>query len=152
MDISSILFELLKSNNLKITTDESITGGSIASKLTQNSGISNNFISGDIVYTSLAKSKLLNVDLDTDDWEELSIELCFASLKKYDSNISISILGEAGPITSSQYPVGKIFIAITNNDKTQVTEHKLNGNRSEIIERASNKAIWELIKFIKSLY
>ena len=152
VDISSILFELLKSNNLKITTVESITGGSIASKLTQNSGISNNFISGDIVYTSLAKSKLLNVDLDTDDWEELSIELCFASLKKYDSNISISILGEAGPITSSQYPVGKIFIAITNNDKTQVTEHKLNGNRSEIIERASNKAIWELIKFIKSLY
>jgi len=33
-----------------------------------------------------------------------------------------------------------------------MTEHKLNGNRSEIIERASNKAIWELIKFIKSLY
>ncbi len=152
VDISKILFDLLKINDLTISTVESITGGLIASKLTQNPGISNNFISGDIVYTSLAKSKLLNFDLDTDDWEELSIELCFASLKKYDPSISISILGEAGPITSSQYPVGKIFIAISNNDKTQVTEHKLNGNRSEIIERASNKAIWELIKFIKSLY
>ena len=152
VDISSILFDLLKSNNLTITTVESITGGLIASKLTQNPGISNNYISGDIVYTSLSKSKLLNVDLDIDDWEELSIELCFASLKKYESNISISILGEAGPITSSQYPIGKIFIAISNSEKTQVTEHKLNGNRSEIIERASNKAIWELIKFIKSLY
>ncbi len=152
VDISKILFDLLKINDLTISTVESITGGLIASKLTKNPGISNNFISGDIVYTSLAKSKLLNFDLDTDDWEELSIELCFASLKKYDPSISISILGEAGPITSSQYPVGKIFIAISNNDKTQVTEHKLNGNRSEIIERASNKAIWELIKFIKSLY
>ncbi len=152
VEISKILFDLLKINDLTISTVESITGGLIASKLTQNPGISNNFISGDIVYTSLAKSKLLNFDLDTDDWEELSIELCFASLKKYDPSISISILGEAGPITSSQYPVGKIFIAISNNDKTQVTEHKLNGNRSEIIERASNKAIWELIKFIKSLY
>ncbi len=152
VDISKILFDLLKINDLTISTVESITGGLIASKLTQNPGISNNFISGDIVYTSLAKSKLLNFDSDTDDWEELSIELCFASLNKYDPNISISILGEAGPITSSQYPVGKIFIAISNNDKTQVTEHKLNGNRSEIIERASNKAIWELIKFIKTLY
>ena len=152
VDISSILFDLLKSNNLTITTVESITGGLIASKLTQNPGISNNYISGDIVYSSLSKSKLLNVDLDTDDWEELSIELCFASLKKYEANISISILGEAGPITSSEYPIGKIFIAISNNEKTQVTEHKLNGSRSEIIERASNKAIWELIKFIKSLY
>ena len=151
VDISSILFDLLKSNNLTISTVESITGGLIASKLTQNPGISKNYISGDIVYTPISKSKLLNSDLDTEDWEELSIELCFASLNKYKSNISISILGEAGPITSSQYPIGKIFIAISNNDKTQVTEHKLNGNRSEIIERASNKAIWELIKFIKSL-
>jgi len=151
VDISSILFDLLKSNSLTISTVESITGGLIASKLTQNPGISKNYISGDIVYTPISKSKLLNSDLDTEDWEELSIELCFASLNKYKSNISMSILGEAGPITSSQYPIGKIFIAISNNDKTQVTEHKLNGNRSEIIERASNKAIWELIKFIKSL-
>ena len=151
VDISSILFELLKDNSLTISTVESITGGLIASKLTQNPGISNNYISGDIVYTPISKSKLLNSDQSTEDWEELSIELCFASLKKYDSNISISILGEAGPLTSSQYPIGKIFIAISNNDKTQVTEHKLNGNRSEIIEKASNKAIWELIKFIKSL-
>jgi len=152
VDISSILFELLKDNSLTISTVESITGGLIASKLTQNPGISNNYISGDIVYTPISKSKLLNSEQSTEDWEELSIELCFASLKKYDSNISISILGEAGPLTSSQYPIGKIFIAISNNDKTQVTEHKLNGNRSEIIEKASNKAIWELIKFIKSLY
>ena len=43
-------------------------------------------------------------------------------------------------------------IAISNNKKTQVTEHKLNGNRAEIIERAANKAIWELIKFVKALY
>ena len=152
VEISSILFDLLKTNKLTITTVESITGGLIASKLTQNPGISKNYISGDIVYSALAKSKLLDVDLKTEDWEELSIELCFASLKKYDSNISLSILGEAGPITSSQYPIGKIIIGISNKEKTQVTEHKLNGNRTEIIERASNKAIWELIKFIKSLY
>ncbi len=152
IEISTILSNLLKLNKLTLTTVESITGGLISSKLTQNPGISKNFISGDIVYTSESKSKLLNIDLDIDDWEELSIELCFASLNKYKSNISIAILGEAGPITNTKYPIGKIFIAISNNDKTQVTEHKLNGNRTEIIERAANKAIWEVIKFIKSLY
>lgn len=152
IEISLILIDLLKLNKLTLTTVESITGGLISSKLTQNPGASKNFISGDIVYTSQSKSKLLNMDYDTEDWEELSIELCFASLEKYKSNLSIAILGEAGPITSSKYAIGKIFIAISNNEKTQVTEHKLNGNRSEIIERAANKAIWQLIKFIKSLY
>jgi len=152
IEISTILSNLLIMNKLTLTTVESVTGGLISSKLTQNPGISKNFISGDIVYTSESKSKLLNIDLNIDDWEELSIELCFASLNKYKSNISIAILGEAGPITKTKYPIGKIFIAISNNDKTQVTEHKLNGNRTEIIERAANKAIWEMIKFIKSLY
>ncbi len=151
IEISTILSNLLKLNKLTLTIVESITGGLISSKITQNPGVSKNFISGDIVYTSESKSKLLNIDLNTEDWEELSIELCFASLNKYKSNISIAILGEAGPITNTKYPIGKIFIAISNNDKTQVTEHKLNGNRNEIIERAANKAIWELIKFIKSL-
>jgi len=152
IEISTILSDLLKLKNLTLTTVESITGGLISSKLTKNPGISKNFISGDIVYTSESKSKLLNIDLKTDNWEELSIELCFASLNKYKSNLSIAILGEAGPITNTKYPIGKIFIAISNNKKTQVTEHKLNGNRAEIIERAANKAIWELIKFVKSLY
>ncbi len=152
IEISKILSDLLKSNKLTLSTVESITGGLISSKITKNPGMSKNFISGDIVYTSESKSKLLNIDLKTDDWEELSIELCFASLNKYKSNLSIAILGEAGPITNSKYPIGKIFIAISNNEKTQVTEHKLNGNRTEIIERAANKAIWELIKFVKTLY
>jgi len=152
IQISKILHDLLKKYKLKISLVESVTGGLISSKLTQNPGISDNFISADIVYSNESKSKLLNNKIDTNDWEELSIELCFSSLNKYNADISIAILGEAGPITSSKYPVGKIFIAISNNKNTQVTEHKLNGNRAEIIERASNKAIWELIKFIKSLY
>ena len=152
IEISKILIDLLKLNKLTLTTVESITGGLISSKLTKNPGASDNFISGDIVYTSQSKSKLLNMDYVSEDWEELSIELCHASLEKYKSNLSITILGEAGPITSSKYPIGKIFIAISNDKKTQVTEHKLNGNRNEIIERTANKALWELIKFIKSLY
>ena len=152
IQISTILSDLLKKNKLKLSIVESITGGLISSKLTQNAGISDNFISGDIVYTSFSKTKLLNEEINNDDWEELAIELCFSSINKYDTDICISILGEAGPISSSKYPVGKIFIAISDKKNTQITEHKLNGNRNEIIERASNKAIWELIKFVKSLY
>ena len=36
-------------------------------------------------------------------------------------------------------------------EKTVVSDHKMNGNRVEIIERSTNKAYWELIKFIKNL-
>ena len=48
--------------------------------------------------------------------------------------------------------VGTIFICISNGEKTVISDHKMNGNRAEILERAGNKAQWELIKFIKNLY
>ena len=43
-------------------------------------------------------------------------------------------------------------ISISNKEKTVSTTHKLNGNREEIIQRSVNKALWELIKFVKNLY
>ena len=73
-------------------------------------------------------------------------------LEKYKTDICLTILGEAGPLSSSKYAVGTIFICISNGDKTVITDHKMNGNREEILQRSANKAQWELIKFIKNLY
>ena len=78
--------------------------------------------------------------------------LSIVSISKYNTDIAISILGEAGPLSSTDYPIGKVFISISTKKNTQITEHKLNGNRGEIINRAANKAIWQLIKYIKTLY
>ena len=116
-------------------------------------GISKNFIGSDIVYGNQAKSILLNDnDIDFENWEELCVNLTHSSLEKYKSDICLTILGEAGPLSSSQYSVGTIFICISNGDKTVITDHKMNGNREEILQRSANKAQWELIKFIKNLY
>jgi nicotinamide mononucleotide (NMN) deamidase PncC len=60
-------------------------------------------------------------------------------------------LGEAGPLTSSINKIGKIFVSIANNSKSVTFEHNLRGNRDDIISRAVNNAIWDLIKFIKKL-
>ena len=62
---------------------------------------------------------------------------------------SLAILGEAGPVPSSNYKIGEIFIAISNNKETVNFYHKLRGSREDIINRAVNNAIWDLINFIK---
>ena len=147
----TIIGNLLKEKNLTLSIVESVTGGKITSKITQVPGISNHLIYSDIVYTNFAKSKFLETEVNNS-WEELVAELSIVSISKYNTDIAISILGEAGPLSSTDYPIGKIFISISSNKNTQITEHKLNGNRGEIIERAANKAIWQLIKYIKTLY
>ena len=151
--VEKVLGNLISDSKLKISFVESITGGLISSLLVKNPGISKYFIGSDIVYTNESKHLLLNDEsINFDDWEELTYNLTGSSLNKYKSNVALTILGEAGPISSSQYPVGTIFICISNGEKTVISDHKMNGNRAEILERAANKAQWELIKFIKNLY
>ena len=152
VSVEKVLSNMIIKNNIKISFAESITGGMISSLLIRNPGMSQHFIGSDVIYTTYSKTLLLNNELDqTEDWEELSYNLTISSLEKYGSDIALTILGEAGPISSSKYPIGTIFICISNGEKTVISDHKMNGNRVEIIERSTNKAYWELIKFIKNL-
>ena len=153
ISVEKALGSLLAKNDIKVSFVESITGGLLSSLLVKNPGISKNFIGSDIVYGNQAKSILLNDnDIDFENWEELCVILTHSSLEKYKTDICLTILGEAGPLSSSKYSVGTIFICISNGDKTVITDHKMNGNREEILQRSANKAQWELIKFIKNLY
>ena len=153
ISVEKALGSLLAKNDIKVSFVESITGGLLSSLLVKNPGISKYFIGSDIVYGNQAKSILLNDnDIDFENWEELCVILTHSSLEKYKTDICLTILGEAGPLSSSQYSVGTIFICISNGDKTVITDHKMNGNREEILQRSANKAQWELIKFIKNLY
>ena len=95
---------------------------------------------------------LLENDTNFKNWPQVTEALSEKALLDYASDLNLTILGEAGPISSSKYGIGEIFITITNNEKLVSTKHKLNGNREEIIQRAVNKALWELIKFVKNLY
>ena len=153
ISVEKSLGSLIAKNDLTISFVESITGGLLSSLLVKNPGISKYFIGTDVVYGNLAKSKLLNDnDIDFENWEELVVNLTHSSLEKYKTDICLTILGEAGPLSSSKYPVGTLFICISNGEKTVITDHKMNGSREEILQRSANKAQWELIKFIKNLY
>ena len=153
ISVEKALGSLVAKNDIKVSFVESITGGLLSSLLVKNPGISKYFIGSDVVYGNQAKSILLNDnDIDFENWEELCVSLTHSSLEKYKTDICLTILGEAGPLSSSKYSVGTIFICISNGDKTVITDHKMNGNREEILQRSANKAQWELIKFIKNLY
>lgn len=152
IDISRILLNLLLEKELTLSFVESVTGGELSARLTKNPGSSKVLKGSSIVYTNEAKKLLLENDINLKNWPQVTEVLSERAIQDYASDLNLTILGEAGPISSSKYGIGEIFITISNNDKLVSTTHKLNGNREEIIQRAVNKALWELIKFVKSLY
>ena len=152
IDISKILFELLKENNLTLSLIESVTGGEFSSRITKNPGASSVLKGSSVVYTKEAKKMFLNEIPVSSNWEVLAENLSTQGLNTYFTDINLSILGEAGPISSSKYGIGDIFINISDKNNSLSSSHKIKGNREEIIQRSVHKAIWELINFIKNLY
>ena len=145
---SRVLLDLLKKYKLKISLVESVTGGNLSAALIDNPGASKSLVASNTLYTKEAKEEFLESDA-IDDWKVLSKDLAIASRVKYSTDISLAILGEAGPLPSSKYNIGQIFITIVSDSKTETYEHNLRGSREDIILRAVNNALWDLIKFIK---
>jgi len=147
---SKVLLNILNENELTLSLVESITGGSLSSALVSHPGASKTLLASNTLYTTFSKEEFLQSEIN-DDWIILTESLATKSRLKYSSDISLAILGEAGPVTSSKYKLGQIFISITSNSKTETFEHNLRGSRDDIINRSVNNAIWDLIKFIKKL-
>ena len=147
---SKVLLDLLHEKNLTISLVESITGGNLASALVNHPGASKALVASNILYTMESKKEFLSSEISKD-WNTLTEDLAKSSRIKYNSDISLAILGEAGPMPSTDYKIGQIFISIATESNTETIEHNLRGSRDDIISRSVNNAIWDLIKFIKKL-
>lgn len=116
----------LESENLKITTAESCTGGMIASLLTKEAGASICFEAGFVTYSNKMKTKLLNVTKESLNQhgavsEEVVIEMAHGALEKSSADFVIAVSGIAGPGGGSkEKPVGTVWLAWghKNNIKT----------------------------------
>ena len=144
----NVLFNKLIEQNLTISVVESITGGSFTAEMVKFAGASKVLIAGNTLYTTKAKEEFLESEI-SEDWVVLSEELSKKSLEKYGTDIAVTILGEAGPVPSSNYAIGEIFISITSSTNTQNTQHRLRGNREDILARSVNNIVWDLINFVK---
>ena len=145
---SKVLLRELKAKNYTISLVESITGGSFSKELVSHPGVSETLIASNVLYSMDAKKELLDAE-PNEDWVLLTKELAVASMKKYNSSVGLAVLGEAGPVPSSKYKIGEIFISICINGEISNFTHNLRGNREDIINRAVNNCIWDLLNLIK---
>ncbi len=145
---SKVLLNELKAKSYTISLVESITGGAFSRELVRHAGASSTLVASNVLYSMDSKKELLNSD-PNENWPLLTEELAIASMKKYNSTIGLAVLGEAGPVPSSNYKIGEIFISVCLNGEVSNFTHKLSGNREDIINRAVNNCIWDLIKLIK---
>lgn len=139
-----------------IATAESCTGGFLAHRLTNIPGSTSYFERGLITYSSKAKTELLGVSrkLIEDHGtvsEETAREMAEKVREKASTDIGLATTGFLGPGgDDSGEPVGTVFVGLSHSDGTEVSEFHFSGNRWEVKEQATEKALEMVIEFLNN--
>lgn len=126
-DINTVVGKLLIEKNISISLCESCTGGLLAEKLIEVSGISKVLDRGIVTYSHKAKREELGVKQETLDKytaesRETAEEMVLGLKEKTGSDICISVTGVAGPDDIGDNPAGHIFIGISFDGVTDIKE------------------------------
>lgn len=141
--------------HLTLSTAESCTGGTIASRLTALAGASAYFKGGIVAYSNEVKESVLNVRHETLETygavsEETVREMVEGVRKRLDTDYAMATTGVAGPDGGTpEKPVGTVWIGVASREKTIAQLLQFGGNRrQQNIDRSVNQAYAMLIRHL----
>ena len=112
---------------------ESCTGGLLAERITRVPGSSAYFAGGVVTYTMAMKARLLGVPEHAHPVsEDTARVMAEQAVKRHGATWAISITGEAGPESSTDAPVGTVFVAVAGPKETVVKRSMFLGDRERI--------------------
>ncbi len=140
-------------HQLTFATCESMSGGDLASMITDVPSVSSVYLGGYVVYSEYAKKKMLDID---DDFlhqygtvsQKTASMLAMKTKIQLTSDVAIAIVGNAGPTASSNQPVGQVYISIVYKNQLIERDFHFTGSRSEIKHQTCVQAVQILLDII----
>jgi nicotinamide-nucleotide amidase len=142
--LAIVVGQLLEATGDTLAVAESCTGGGLGAMLTEVAGSSKYFWGGVIAYDNTVKTNLLGVKLeDLQQYGAVSHavakQMAIGVRNQLNTTWGLSITGIAGPTgSSSDKPVGLVYIGLANRDTVYSFEHLFGGDRGrEWVRRLS---------------
>jgi nicotinamide-nucleotide amidase len=126
---------------------ESCTGGLVAQRVTSVPGSSRSFLGGAVVYSDLLKAAFAGVSAELiAKHGAVSAEVAEALANgiriRTGATLGLGITGIAGPSGATENkPVGLVYIALSDPNRTDVMDRTFRGDRQRIREFASQQAL-----------
>jgi nicotinamide-nucleotide amidase len=145
----------MKSSGRTLAVAESCTSGMIGARLTAVPGSSEYFLGGVLCYSNDIKSRLCGVSENTlKEFGAVSVEtaeeLARGIRSTLGSSVGLSITGIAGPGGgSADKPVGLVYVALSDEQRTESHRRIIPGDRDSIRERAVSFALSCLRRFLR---
>ena len=143
---------LLTKNGKTVAVAESCTGGLIAHRLTNVPGSSTYFMRGLVTYNNEAKIELLGVDKNLIEGKgavsaEVAEQMARGVRERSETDIGLATTGIAGPGGGTEEkPVGLVYMGLSTKGGTETKKFNFSGNRWEIKEQTSEKALQWIIE------
>lgn len=130
-------FDRFIEHKLTLASAESITGGLFGANITQYPSASRFYLGGFIVYNDEVKHQLLGISREAlKEYKAISKEIALSlanhTLERLKSDVALAIVGNAGPDTQDDQPLGRIYMALVSKDEAHVYQDDLKGERSAI--------------------
>ncbi len=139
------VFDYLILNNKTISFAESCTGGSLSLSISKIPTASMVFKGSIISYTKSSKENVLDIERTYLDKystisREVAIQMAKNVMKKFKSDYSISITGNAGPsVETSDSSIGDCYISVLSKKQVYCEKYNINETREVFIKNATNK-------------
>ena len=141
LEVAKSVVKKLSKIRKSISVAESITGGGLASALTDIPGASKVFIGGVIAYSdqvkinelSISKADLLKYGAVS---EEIALAMAQGCLKKFKTDYALATTGVAGPGSDNGVKAGTAWVGVAGKGESFAIALSLSGTR-EIIRHAT---------------
>jgi nicotinamide-nucleotide amidase len=124
--------EALRSQGLTLAVAESITGGLIASRITNVPGSSDVFRGGVVAYASEVKFSVLDVPEGPVVSAECAENMATGVRRLLGADVGIAVTGVAGPAPQEDQPPGTVYFGVAIGDHVESRLVKMPGDRHRV--------------------
>ena len=152
--LAGALGSILTERGETLATAESCTGGNIAHEITRVAGSSVYFKGSVVAYSNEVKTRVLNVSSETLSGfgavrRETVLQMASGVQRLLSSDCAIATSGIAGPGGGSvEKPVGTVWIAVRYGERSEAECFCFEGDREQVIARATQSALLMLIQLM----
>ncbi|MGB7760278.1 MAG: competence/damage-inducible protein A [Bryobacteraceae bacterium] len=142
-----VVGEMLQKARATVAVAESLTGGMLGERFTTVPGSSRYFLGGFITYSNAMKVELLGVDPQLLAHfgavsRETAEAMAAGARRRTNATYALAVTGMAGPESDEHAaPVGTVYIALTDPEKTVALHRQFLGDRTRIRQFTTQMAL-----------
>jgi len=145
-ELEQVIARLLDALGATVACAESLTGGSLALRLSAAPGASSYFKGSAVTYTAEAKRHILGVSQQTMDGpgvvsEECAREMALGTRRIFQADLGLAVTGVAGPDPHDGKPPGTVCLALAWDRGNQSDSFRAPGDREQVRRWAEQSAL-----------